>query len=80
MREKRGDIPTMKGKVFEENYQKLEVLSRELQENRLSIDELVPRMREALQAIQACKEVLKETKIQLQQISEEFIQATIEEK
>jgi exodeoxyribonuclease VII small subunit len=60
------------GKIFEENYKRLELLSQQLQENRLSVDELVPRMKEALLAIKACKEVLKETKLQLEQISEEF--------
>jgi exodeoxyribonuclease VII small subunit len=59
-------------KTFEENYRKLELLSQELQENKLSIDELVPRMKGALEAIKACKQVLGETKVQLQQVSEEF--------
>jgi len=57
---------------FEENYKQLEKLSSELQENKLSIDELVPRMKQAVVAIKACKEVLKDTKLQLKQISEEF--------
>jgi exonuclease VII small subunit len=61
-----------KGKIFEENFKKLETLSLELQENKLSIDELVPRMKDALDAIKACKKVLGETKIQLEQVSEEF--------
>jgi len=72
-------MPEKKVKIFEENFRKLELLSQELQENRLSIDELVPRMREALSAIQACKEVLKETKLQLHQISGEFVQVGAEE-
>lgn len=57
---------------FENNFKKLEQLSQELQENRVPIDELVPRMKEALSAIKVCKEVLKETKLQLTQISSEF--------
>ena len=50
---------------FEENFNKLEVLSQELQENNVSIDELVPRMKEALDAIKVCKSVLKETNSKL---------------
>jgi exodeoxyribonuclease VII small subunit len=61
-----------KSAVFEENYKQLEKLSLELQENKLSIDELVPRMKQAVGAIKACKEVLKDTKLQLQEIAQEF--------
>lgn len=57
---------------FEVNFKKLEKLSAELQENKISIDELVPKMKEALGAIKVCKEVLKETKIKLKEISSEF--------
>ena len=57
---------------FEANFKKLEQLSEELQENRVSIDELVPRMKEALSSIKVCKEVLKETKSQLNEVNEEF--------
>ena len=61
-----------KSHAFEENFNKLEKLSRELQENRVSIDELVPRMKEALGSIKVCKDVLKETQSQLHEISKEF--------
>lgn len=57
---------------FERNFQMLEQLSRELQENRVSIDELVPRIKDALGAIKACKDVLKQTKSQLAEIGKEF--------
>ena len=57
---------------FEENFRRLEALAQELQENKVSIDELVPRMKEALSAIKVCKDVLKETKSQLKQINDEF--------
>lgn len=57
---------------FEDNFKKLEKLSQELQENKISVDELVPRMKEALSAIKVCKDVLKETKSQLSEISKEF--------
>lgn len=57
---------------FEEHFKKLETLSSELQENKVSIDQLVPRMKEALASIKVCKDVLKETRSQLKQISAEF--------
>lgn len=57
---------------FEENYKKLELLSQELQSNRISIDQLVPRMKEALDAIKICKTVLQRTKSQLSEIGAEF--------
>lgn len=66
MSTKKSDQP------FEDNFRKLELLSQELQENKVSIDQLVPRMKEALQSIKVCKEVLKETKSQLTQINAEF--------
>jgi exodeoxyribonuclease VII small subunit len=61
-----------KNETFEENYKRLETLAQELQENKIPIDALVPRMKEALQAIKVCKEVLKETKAQLKELSTEF--------
>lgn len=64
---------------FEVNFKKLEKLSAELQENKISIDELVPKMKEALGAIKVCKEVLKETKIQLKEISSEFAELSKQE-
>ncbi|MCC6932476.1 MAG: exodeoxyribonuclease VII small subunit [Deltaproteobacteria bacterium] len=57
---------------FEENYKKLEKLAQELQENNISIDDLVPRMKEAVESIKICKEILKETKAQLTEVSSEF--------
>ena len=57
---------------FEDNFRKLEKLSQELQENKVSVDELVPRMKEALSAIKICKEVLVNTKSQLREVSQEF--------
>ncbi len=59
---------------FEENFKKLEQLSQELQENKVSIDELVPKMKAAVSAIKICKEVLRETKSQLKEISAEFVE------
>lgn len=58
--------------TFEENFEKLEKLSRELQENTVSIDELVPRMKEAVSSIRVCKEVLDRTQTQLKEIEVEF--------
>lgn len=57
---------------FEENFRKIEALALELQENKISIDQLVPRMKEALSAIKICKDVLKETRSQLTEINAEF--------
>lgn len=57
---------------FETNFRKLEMLSADLQDNKVTIDALIPRMQEALSAIKVCKSVLKETKVQLKEISLEF--------
>ena len=64
-----------KSKTFEEHYKKLETLSEELQENKDTIDELVPRMTEALESIKVCKDVLKKTESQLEKIQKEFSEA-----
>jgi exodeoxyribonuclease VII small subunit len=77
MKERTGSMEKEKNTStagFEENFKKLEKLSQELQENRISIDELVPKMKEAVAAIKVCKEVLRETKAQLKEISAEFIE------
>jgi exodeoxyribonuclease VII small subunit len=58
--------------TFEENFKKLEVLAQELQNNRVSVDALVPRMKQALASIKVCKEILKETRSQLTEIGKEF--------
>lgn len=57
---------------FQDNFDKLEKLSEELRGDEVSIDELVPRMKEALSAIKVCKDVLKRTESQLEEISGEF--------
>lgn len=67
-----GEEKRKNDKGFEVHFKKLESLSEELQQNRVSIDELVPRMKEALVSIKVCKEVLQETKSQLTEISREF--------
>lgn len=59
---------------FEANFKKLEGLARELQDNKVTIDELVPKMKEALSSFKVCKEVLKETRSQLTQLSSEFLE------
>jgi exodeoxyribonuclease VII small subunit len=59
-------------KKFEENFKKLETLSEQLRSNEVTIDELVPRMKEALASIKVCKEVLSKTESQLEEISAEF--------
>lgn len=67
-----SDEKSKREQSFEINFKKLEQLSQELQENKISIDELVPRMKEALASIQICKKVLQETKSQLKEIGDEF--------
>lgn len=57
---------------FEENFNKLESLSQELQDNKVTIDQLVPRMKDALAAFKICKDVLRHTKAQLTEITSEF--------
>ncbi len=58
--------------TFEANFKKLEVLAQELQDDEISIDKLIPRMKEALGAVKVCKNVLQETNSQLKEISNEF--------
>lgn len=57
---------------FEENFRKLESLAQELQQNRIAIDELIPKMKDALSSVKICKEVLKKTKSQLTELQSEF--------
>ena len=57
---------------FEDNFKKLERLAQELQENKISIDELIPRMKDAVSALKVCKTALQETRTQLQEINAEF--------
>lgn len=59
-------------KTFEANFRKLEQLAQELQNDRVSVDELVPRIKDALEAIKICKGVLQATKSQLTEIEAEF--------
>lgn len=59
---------------FEQNFKKLETLARELQDNKVTIDELVPKMKEALSSFKICKDVLKATRSQLTQLSAEFVE------
>lgn len=62
----------MKAKGFEDNFKILETLSKELQDGKVSVDELVPKMKQASEAVKVCKEILKVTKIQLKEIEGEF--------
>ena len=66
-------------KRFEEHFKNLEQLSAELNDNKVSIDELVPRMKKAVASIRVCKDILKETKLQLKEISEEFKELEVDE-
>lgn len=67
-----------KVKSFQANFDKLEKLSERLRDNQISIDELVPQMKEALGSIKVCKEVLKKTELQLEEINEEFEEISFE--
>jgi exodeoxyribonuclease VII small subunit len=68
-----------KNKRFEENFFLLETLAKELQSGQVSVDELVPKMRDATKAMKVCKEVLKDTRIQLSEIETE-ISSLLEDK
>lgn len=57
---------------FEENFKLLESLAQELQENKVSLDELVPKVKKASEAFKVCKEFLKETKEELTKIVNEI--------
>lgn len=57
---------------FEDHYRRLEAFSGALHDNKVSIDELIPKLKSALESIKVCKSVLKRTKEQLQEISSEF--------
>lgn len=63
---------------FAESYQVLEKLAEELQDNQISVDELVPRVQAALEAFKVCRTVLQETESKLSEISAEFGQAAQE--
>lgn len=68
-----------KNKRFEENFFLLETLAKDLQNGQVSVDELVPKMRDATKAMKVCKEVLKNTRIQLSEIETE-INSLLEDK
>ena len=72
-------MATAREKSFQSNFEKLEKLSDRLKDNQISIDELVPQMKEALQSIKVCKEVLKKTELQLEEINSEFEEIAFEE-
>lgn len=59
---------------FEDNYRLLEQLATELQDNKISVDQLVPRVQAALEAFKTCRGILKETESRLTEISAEFTQ------
>ncbi len=61
-----------KNNSFEVHFNKLNLFSKELQEDKVSIDDLVERMKDALESVKICKSVLKETKSQIIKVSKEF--------
>ena len=60
------------GETFEKNFKFLEDLTRELNEGKVTVDQLVPKMKQASEAIKICKSVLKDTKVELVQVEREF--------
>lgn len=65
--------------TFEEKFKFLENLSKELGDGSISVDQLVPKMKEASAAIKTCKEVLKNTKLELVEVEKEFEELMKEE-
>lgn len=63
-----------KKQTFEDNFKLLEILAKDLQNGQISVDDLVPKMKEAAHAMKICKDVLKETKLQIQEIEKEILQ------
>jgi exodeoxyribonuclease VII small subunit len=61
-----------KNKKFEDNFMLLESVAKDLQSGQVSVDDLVPKMKEAAKAMSVCKEVLKSTKIRIQEIEKEI--------
>ena len=57
---------------FEQRFKFLEELTKELSEGSVSVDQLVPKMKQASEAIKICKEVLKNTKVELVEVEKEF--------
>ena len=58
--------------TFEQRFKFLEELSKELNDGLVSVDQLVPKMKQASDAIRVCKEVLKNTKLELVEVEREF--------
>ena len=67
-----------KNKKFEENFSLLDSIAKELQGGNVSVDELVPKMKEAAKSMKICKDILQVTKIQIKEIENE-IQSVIED-
>ncbi len=58
--------------TFEQRFKFLEELSKELNDGAVSVDQLVPKMKQASEAIRICKDVLKNTKVELIEVEKEF--------
>ena len=61
-----------KNESFEENFKKLETFVSELKGDDILLDDLVPKMKEALSSIKVCKDVLKKTEEQLEMVKVEL--------
>ena len=64
---------------FEENFKKIEGLAQELEDNKIGIDQLVPRLQDAFGALKVCKQVLSDTELKLEEIETEFASLNEEE-
>lgn len=61
-----------KSKKYEENYAILERITESLNKDEISIDELVEKTREALNAARICMEILKNQKGEFKKLEKEF--------
>lgn len=57
---------------FEQHFRLLESFANDLQDNKVSIDSLINRMKDALKSVKICKAVLARTASQLQELKGEF--------
>lgn len=69
----------MSEESFEKNFKLLEQFTQDLHSDKVSIDNLVPRMKDALKSVKICKQVLQETQSQLEEISREFAETGTQE-
>ncbi|MBL7662781.1 exodeoxyribonuclease VII small subunit [bacterium] len=64
---------------FTSHYTKIETLVKELETNKISVDELIPRLESALDSLQVCKSMLSKTQLRLSEIKQELEQLATDE-